>query len=198
MPSCSPRAACTPGSTASSSCPSDRPWPTSTRRGLSDVRSRPPRLAFTTRAAFRGGHRQPAGTFAYDDDPERWHRPGRDVLSSLAACTAMDVISIALKKRQAVERYAIQRARSSATSTRRSSPDRRRPRGRRARSLPRRRSALHRAVGDEVLPGQRDALGRARPRSTTRYRIRAPGDQPVEEGEVLVTGPYRSADPIEP
>ena len=23
-------------------------------------------------------------------------------------------------------------------------------------------------------------------------------DQPVEEGDVLVTGPYRSADPIEP
>ena len=29
------------------------------------------------------------------------------------------------------------------------------------------------------------------------YRIVRP-DQPVEEGEVLVTGPYRSADPIGP
>ena len=30
-----------------------------------------------------------------------------------------------------------------------------------------------------------------------RYRIVRP-DQPVEEGDVLVTGPYRPADPIEP
>ena len=45
--------------------------------------------------------------FAYDDPPEGGLGPVETVLTSLAACSAMDVISVALKKRQDIERYTI-------------------------------------------------------------------------------------------
>ena len=45
--------------------------------------------------------------FVYDDDPAAGIGPLESILSSLAACTAMDVISIALKKRQGVDRYLV-------------------------------------------------------------------------------------------
>ena len=113
------------------------------------------------------------------------------VLTALAACTAMDVISIALKKRQPVVTYQVhvrgeQRleyrrfSRGSISSTRSM-----------ARGLDGGDRPLHRAVGDEVLPGQRDARRRRHrdPSHVSRY---SPG-QPTEEAEVLVTGSVSAA-----
>lgn len=45
--------------------------------------------------------------FAFDDPPEGGLGPVETVLTALAACSAMDVISVALKKRQDIERYTI-------------------------------------------------------------------------------------------
>ena len=46
-------------------------------------------------------------TFAYDDIADDGLGPVETVLTSLAACSAMDVISVALKKRQQVVTYRI-------------------------------------------------------------------------------------------
>jgi putative redox protein len=43
----------------------------------------------------------------FDDAPEDGHSPVELVVAALAACSAMDVISIALKKRQDVVRYTV-------------------------------------------------------------------------------------------
>ncbi len=48
--------------------------------------------------------------------------PVETVLAALGACTAMDVISIAAKKRQAIDEYRSTCAATSATNTRRSTP----------------------------------------------------------------------------
>lgn len=46
---------------------------------------------------------------AFDDrESNQGGSPVETVLSALAACTAMDVISIAVKKRQAIERYEVE------------------------------------------------------------------------------------------
>jgi putative redox protein len=58
-------------------------------------------LRFTSRDEF-GGEVAQAGASA-----EAGYRPSALLLASLAGCTAMDVISILTKKRQAVERYDI-------------------------------------------------------------------------------------------
>ena len=121
--------------------------------------------------------------------------PVEMIVASLAACSAMDVISIAAKKRQAIERYEVHAV---------GDPARRVPAGadrgdRHARGVgpgPRRGRDPpgDRAVGDEVLPGQRDGLGR---------RDRGPPPLPdprrratalEAEGEVIATGPYRRPD----
>ena len=46
-------------------------------------------------------------TLTFDDAPEDGLGPVESVLAALAACTAMDVISIALKKRQPIVTYRI-------------------------------------------------------------------------------------------
>ena len=46
-------------------------------------------------------------TFAFDDEADDGLGPVESLLAALAACTAMDVISIALKKRQPVVTYRI-------------------------------------------------------------------------------------------
>jgi len=135
--------------------------------------------------------------FVYDDDPDEGIGPLESILSSLAACTAMDVISIALKKRQAVDRYLIH----ARAEQREAYP-----------KIFTRVDLVHEVVGSAV---DTDAIKRCIELSATKYcpvsamlssgateihhgyRIVRP-DQPVEEGEVLVTGPYRPADPIEP
>jgi putative redox protein len=135
--------------------------------------------------------------FAYDDDPAGGIGPLESILSSLAACTAMDVISIALKKRQGVERYLVH----ARAEQREEYP-----------KIFTRVDLIHEVVGSAV---DTDAIKRCVELSATKYcpvsamlssgateihhgyRIVRP-DQPVEEGEVLVTGPFRPADPIEP
>ena len=133
--------------------------------------------------------------FAYDDPPEGGLGPLETVLTSLAACTAMDVISIALKKRQDVERYTVH-ARADQRD-----------------EYPKvftRIDLVHEVVGDGVST---PAIRRCIELSATKYcpvsamlsagateihhgyRIVRPG-QPVDEGTVLVTGPYRRPDVI--
>ena len=88
--------------------------------------------------------------------------PVETLVVSLAACSAMDVVAIAAKKRQQViDRYEIhveatQRDEYPQILTRVDVDPRGRGPGRRRGGDPPR----DRAVGDEVLPGQRDALGR--------------------------------------
>ena len=87
--------------------------------------------------------------------------PVETILAALGACTAMDVVSIAAKKRQAIEQYRIhvkgsQRDEYPQVFTEIDVVHEfvgTRPVGGGA-------PPLHRAVGDEVLPGQRDDLGR--------------------------------------
>jgi len=152
-------------------------------------------LTFTSGMHFdvaTGSGRQ----FAYDDDANGGLGPLESVLSSLAACSAMDVISIALKKRQGVERYVIH-----ATADQRTEYP----------QIYTRIELLHEVAGDDVDP---EAIRRCIELSATkycpvnamlsaggteihhRYRVLRPG-QPVDEGLVLVTGPYRRPDPIE-
>jgi putative redox protein len=135
--------------------------------------------------------------FAYDDEPGDGMGPLESVLSALAACSAMDVISIALKKRQGVERYVVH----ARAEQRDEYP-----------MIFTRVDLVHEVVGSSV---DTTAIKRCIELSATRYcpvsamlasgateihhayRIARPG-QPVEEGEVLVTGPFRSVEPIEP
>ena len=133
---------------------------------------------------------------AYDDDPDGGIGPLESVLSALAACSAMDVISIALKKRQGVDRYLIH----ARAEQREEYP-----------KIFTRVDLVHEVVGSAVDTA---AIKRCIELSATKYcpvsamlssgateihhtyRIVRP-DEPVEEGLVLVTGPYRSVDPIE-
>jgi putative redox protein len=155
----------------------------------------------TTRLTFTSGLHFEAETgsgrrFAYDDEPTGGLGPLESVLSSLAACSAMDVISIALKKRQGVERYVVH----ARAEQRDEYP-----------MIFTRIDLTHEVAGSVV---DTDAIKRCVELSATKYcpvsamlssgateihhayRIIRPG-QPVEEGLVLVTGPYRPADPIE-
>ena len=136
-------------------------------------------------------------TFAYDDEPEGGLGPLESVLSSLAACSAMDVISIALKKRQGVDRYVVH----AEAEQRDEYP-----------MIFTRIDLTHEVAGSAV---DTEAIKRCIELSATKYcpvsamlasgateihhayRIIRPG-QPVEDGVVLGTVPYRPADPIEP
>jgi putative redox protein len=134
------------------------------------------------------------------DDRETDTGPGptETVVAALAACTAMDVISIMLKKRQAVESYVVH-ARA----------DQRDP-------YPQvftRIDLVHDLVGPDVTEA---AVRQCIELSATKYcpisamlssgateihhgyRIRNTGSEPFEaEGEVLVTGPGQSLDVVE-
>jgi putative redox protein len=123
--------------------------------------------------------------------------PVETVVVSLAACSAMDVISIAEKKRQAISRYeirveAIQRDEYPQVLTR--------------------ADVTHEVEGPGV---EEAAIRRCIELSATkycpvnamlsagetevhhRYVVRNTGDQPFEaEGEVIVTGPYRRPDVV--
>jgi len=156
----------------------------------------------TAEVAFTAGMHFEADTgsgrqFAYDDDPDAGLGPLESVLTSLAACSAMDVISIALKKRQGVERYTVH----ARAEQREEYPQ-----------IFTRIDLVHEVAGSSI---DTEAIKRCVDLSATKYcpvsamlssgateihhgyRIVRP-DKPVEEGEVIVTGPYRSADPIEP
>ena len=87
--------------------------------------------------------------------------PVETLVVSLAACSAMDVVAIAIKKRQVFDRYAVhveaeQRDEYPQVLTRVRVVHEVEGPGRRGGGDPPR----DRAVGHEVLPGQRDDLGR--------------------------------------
>ncbi|MFL5778362.1 MAG: OsmC family protein [Chloroflexota bacterium] len=137
-------------------------------------------------------------SLAFDDDAAAGLGPVEAVLAALAACTAMDVAAILDKKRQVVETYsvsvdAVQREEYPQVLTR--------------------IRLLHDVAGPDVTEA---ALRRSIELSATKYcpvnamlsagpteihhgyRVIGTGPRPFdEEGEVLVTGPYRRADPVD-
>jgi putative redox protein len=142
-------------------------------------------------AAMSSGH-----TIRFDDRASNTGAsPVETVLAALAACSAMDVVSIALKKRQDVTHYVV---RVSGTQ-RREYPQ----------VFPR-IDIVHEVDG----PGVSEAairrcielsalkycpvsamLSAGATEIHHRYRIRGTGTAPFEaEGEVVVTGPYRRPD----
>ncbi len=135
-------------------------------------------------------------TIAFDDVAEDGLGPVETVLAALAACAAMDVISIALKKRQPVVTYRIH------------------ARGAKRDEYPQvytRIDLVHEVEGPGVSTA---AIARCIELSATKfcpgsalraagateihhaYRVTRPGE-PTEEAEVLVTGPYRRPDIVD-
>jgi putative redox protein len=139
-----------------------------------------------------------ARTIVYGDAPENGElSPAETVAVSLAACSAMDVVAIAAKKRQEITRYAIhvevvQRDEYPQVFTR--------------------ADVVHEVEGPVI---DEAAIRRSIELSATKYcpvnamlsagatevhhgyRIRNTGPEPFEaEGEVVVTGPYRRPDII--
>ena len=118
-PSCSRMAGCTPGCTASSSSPTTRPtgrrsttsprrsrWPASERGALMPT-LKSVELRHDGRMRFEA---MPSSGHALDFDDRKSNRGGSPVetiLAALGACTAMDVVSIAGKKRQPIDEYRI-------------------------------------------------------------------------------------------
>jgi putative redox protein len=132
-------------------------------------------------------------SIVFGDDPAAdEHSPVEMVATALAACTAMDVISILEKKRQSVESYIV----SVVAAQRNPYPQ-----------VLTTIELLHEVVGPAVTE---DAVRRSIELSarkycpvnamlsagdTTvhhRYRVQRTGSEPFEaSGEALVTGPYR-------
>jgi len=151
----------------------------------------------------RGGmhfHAEPSSGHPLDFDTRDSNQGGSPVetiLSALASCSAMDVISIAVKKRQAIESYVIH----ASADQRDEYPQ-----------VFTRIDLIHDVSG----PGLSEAaIRRAIELSATkycpvnamlsagatvvhhRYRIHSTGERPYEaEGEVIATGPYQRPDII--
>ena len=135
-------------------------------------------------------------TIVFGDEFERGElSPVETIVVSLAACAAMDVISIAAKKRQVVTRYEIH----VEAQQRDEYPQ-----------ILTRADVIHEVEGPGV---EEAATRRAIELSATKYcpvsamlsagateihhgyRVRNTGPEPFEaEGEVVVTGPYRRPD----
>jgi putative redox protein len=125
------------------------------------------------------------------------YSPVETIVSALAACSAMDVISIARKKRQAIERYEVHgvgeqrdeypQVLTEVTVTHEVwGPDLSEAAIRRAIELS---ATKYCPVNAMVSAGATQVHHR--------YMIHATGDAPFEaEGEVVVTGPYRRPDVI--
>jgi putative redox protein len=138
-------------------------------------------------------------TLVYGDEaPTGELSPVETIVVSLAACSAMDVISIAVKKRQTITSYRVQ----VEASQRDEYPQ-----------ILTRVDVVHEIEGPLVIEA---AIRRAIELSATKYcpvnamlsagatevhhgyRIRNTGPEPFEaEGEVVVTGPYRRPDVVE-
>lgn len=135
-------------------------------------------------------------TFAFDDPPEGGLGPVETILAALVACTAMDIISIAAKKRQPVVTYRIH-ARAEQRD-----------------EYPKVYTRID-LVHDVEGPGvSTEAIARAILLSATKYcpvnamisagatevhhgyRITRPSE-PIEESEVIVTGPYQRPDIVD-
>ena len=149
----------------------------------------------------RGGmqfHAEPSSGHALEFDTresDKGGSPVETVLAALASCTAMDVISIAAKKRQAIEVYRIH----ASASQRDEYPQ-----------VFTEIDLVHEVAGAELSEA---AIRRAIELSATkycpvnamlsagatvvhhRYRIHSTGERPYEaEGEVIATGPYQRPD----
>jgi putative redox protein len=153
---------------------------------------------------FRGGMRFEAlpssgHEIAFDDrESNQGGSPVETVLAALGACTAMDVISIALKKRQGIDEYRVH------------------VRGSQRDEYPQvltEVAVTHEVVGRDISEA---AIQRCIELSATkycpvnamvsagatvvhhRYRIVSSGTAPYEaEGEVVATGPYARPDVLE-
>jgi putative redox protein len=143
-------------------------------------------------------HAEPSSGHAIDFDDRQSNQGGspvETVLAALAACTAMDVISIATKKRQAIATYRVV-----------ASADQRDEYPQVFSEI----DLVHEVTGDDLSEA---AIRRSIELSATkycpvnamlsagatvvhhRYRIRSTGAAPYEtEGEVIATGPYRRPD----
>jgi putative redox protein len=127
-----------------------------------------------------------------DDRAANEHSPVEMIASALAACTAMDIISIMEKKRQSIDSYTI----SVVAAQRDEYPQ-----------VLTTIELLHEVVGPDVTE---EAVRRSIELSATkycpvnamlsagettvhhRYRVERTGESPFESsGEVLVTGPFR-------
>jgi putative redox protein len=129
-------------------------------------------------------------TIAFDDVPEDGLGPVETILAALASCSGMDVITVALKKRQEVTTYRIH------------------ARGEQRDAYPQvytRIDLVHEVEGPGVSA---EAIARCIELSATKYcpvnamisagatevhhayRVTRPGE-PTEEAEVVVTGPYK-------
>ncbi len=132
-----------------------------------------------------------------DRESDTGGSPVETILAALAACSAMDVISIATKKRQAIASYVIEVEGSQRDEYPQVFTD---------------ITVVHVVEGSGLTEA---AIRRAIELSATkycpvnamvsagptvvhhRYRIRSGGDRPYEaEGEVIATGPYQRADVI--
>jgi Predicted redox protein, regulator of disulfide bond formation len=137
-----------------------------------------------------------ARVLAFDDVSEGGLGPVETVLASLAACSAMDVISVARKKRQRVTSYRIH------------------ARGEQRDAYPKiftRIDLVHDVEGPDVSAAE---IARCIELSATKYcpvsamlsagateihhayRVTRPGE-PTEEAEVIVTGPYQRPEIVE-
>ena len=137
-------------------------------------------------------------TIQFGDDADANENSPVELLTAcLAACAGMDVATIALKKRQVVESYRVQ----VDAEQRDEYPQ-----------ILTRVDIVHEVAGPNV---DETAIRRCIELSATkycpvnamlsaggteihhRYRIRNTGEEPFEvEGEVAVTGPHRSTDPV--
>ena len=153
-------------------------------------------VAFTTGMHFEA-ETDSGRRFAYDDDPTGGLGPLESVLTSLAACSAMDVVSILTKKRQAVTGYWVEVVGNQRDEYPQVYTD---------------VCVTHEVEGRELSEA---AIRRAIELSATkycpvsamiaagatvvhhRYKIRSEGEVDFAiEGEVLSTGPYRRPDVI--
>jgi putative redox protein len=145
-------------------------------------------------------HAIPSSGHDYDFDDRRSNQGGspvETVLSALASCSAMDVISIAIKKRQRIDSYHVE-----------ASGDQRDEYPQIYTEI----DVVHVVEGRDLTEA---AIRRAIELSATkycpvsamlsagatvihhRYRIRSGGERPFEaEGEVVATGPYQRPDII--
>jgi putative redox protein len=157
----------------------------------------------SVRLEHRGGmrfHAEPSSGHPLDFDDRRSNQGGspvETVLAALASCSAMDVISIAVKKRQAITAYRIEVSGDQRDEYPQVYTD---------------IVVVHEVEGTDLSEA---AIRRSIELSATkycpvnamvsagatavhhRYRIRSGGAAPYEsEGEVITTGPYQRPDII--
>jgi len=142
-------------------------------------------------AAMSSGH-----TFRFDDRASNTGAsPVETVLAALAACSAMDVVSIALKKRQRISRYVVH-----VTATQRDAYPQVFPRIDVVHEIEGAgvsEAAIRRCIELSALKycPVSAMLSAGATEIHHRYEVRRTGAKPFEaEGEVVVTGPYRRPD----